>query len=269
MGWAAGADHGDFLRRSHAQARTKMALRHRGHRLCRRGRRSVRFDLAWQPCRCRHVRRERAWCKGQRRNIDARCALPIRSRSRPYRRGRKGPQRIACLSGTPHRARPGAGSPGFAGRSRHRDIGRDAARGKSHRHGRARGHRADAAAARCAGGCRRMHRRDRGVLPDRRRWVGRHCRVHPCDARRDQCHSRPGIVHDRYPLRLRCPPQACGGRHRPPDRNHRQASKAVVADRCHPRQSHRALRALAQTAGGGCHRGRGLSRLRASKRRRP
>ena len=54
-----------------------------------------------------------------------------------------------------------------AGRRRDRDIRRHAPRGEFDRHGRPCRHRADGAAARRAGGRRRMYRRDRGVLPDR------------------------------------------------------------------------------------------------------
>ena len=124
--------------------------------------------------------------EGQRRNFDARCARPVRPRSRPYRRGGAYQKRIAGLCRTPHRTGTGAGSPEAAGRRRHRDRRSDPPGGKADRHGRSCRNGADGAAARCAGGRRGMHLQDRGVVPHRRGRTGRHGRLYP-----RRCPERP------------------------------------------------------------------------------
>ena len=194
-----------------------------------------------------------------RAGISMRDALAaVRPRSRAHRRGGAGAPRVACLSRTAHRAGAGAGAEQPAGRRGDGDIRRHPPRGGPDRHGRPRRHGADGAAARCAGGRRRMYRCDRGILPDRPRRAGRHRRHHQRDAGRHQCDPGTGVVHHRHARRVRRAPQDGGGRYRAADRNDRQTPRARAADRCHPRKPHRALRALAEGAGRGSHRGRGI-----------
>ena len=168
------------------------------------------------------------------RHLDARGAGAVRSRSRPYRRGGAGSRRTARLCRIAHRAGTGAGRRAFAGRRGDGDSGRHAAGGASVRHGRPCRHGADGAAPRRAGRCRGMHRRDRGILPDRPGRAGRHRRIYPRDARRHQCDPGTGLVHHRHSRADRCASQARGGRYRPPDRSHRQTSQARAAARRHP-----------------------------------
>src|SRR5205823_1055508 len=104
--------------------------------------------------------------------------------------------RIARLHRTAHRAGASTGSREPAGRGRDCKRRRDTACGETDGHGRPCRYRADAVTARRAGGCRRVHRCDRGILPDRRRRTGRHRRLYPCDAGCYQCHSGTGVVHD-------------------------------------------------------------------------
>ena len=79
-------------------------------RFRRRGGRPVRVDLARQPRGGGHLRRERSRRERQRRHFDARGDDRIRARSRSYRRGREGSERIARLCRTPYRAGTGAGN---------------------------------------------------------------------------------------------------------------------------------------------------------------
>ena len=74
MGRAAGRDHGDRLRRRSQPPRQAPAVRDRGDRLCRRGGRALRLDAARQPRGGRHLRRERPEHARPRRRVDARCA---------------------------------------------------------------------------------------------------------------------------------------------------------------------------------------------------
>ena len=90
-------------------------------------------------------------------------------------------------------------------------------------HGRPCRHRADGAAARRAGGRCGMHRRDRGVLPDRRR-TGRHRRLYQRDAGRHQCDPGTGFVHHRHARGLGRASQNGGGRYRPADRKNRRSA---------------------------------------------
>ena len=125
------------------------------------------------------------------------------------------------LCRTAHRAGAGAGTEKHSGRRGHGDLGRHAARGKTHRHGRPRRHRADGAAARRAGGRGRMHRRDRGILPDRRRpvWSAPSAISTP---RPGATNVIPGqcVLHHRHPRALRSrtasarSPTSCGGSRR-------------------------------------------------------
>ena len=62
------------------------------------------------------------------------------------------------------------------------------------------------------------------------------------------------------------PPQVRRRRNRPADRSHRKAPGPDIAGRCHPREPHRAMRALAEGAGGGRGRRRRLSRVRTAER---
>ena len=80
---------------------------------------------------------------------------------------------------------------------------------------------------------------------------GRDRRCHHGAAGCDQRHSGTGLVYVGHPRAGGRPSQACGGRERATDRGDRETSRSVAADRCHPREPHRALRAMAESAGGG------------------
>ncbi len=98
------------------------------------------------------------------------------------------------------------------------------------------------------------------------RRTGRNRRHHQRGARRDQCHPGAGLLHHRHPRAHGCAAQARRRRNRPADRGHRKAPGPDIADRCHPREPHRAMRALAEGAGGGRGRRRRLSRVRTAER---
>ena len=133
--------------------------------------------------------------EGQRRNFDARCAHPVRSRSRPYRRGGAGRAANCWPMSNSTSSRDRCWKPKIC-RSGvvTRDRGRDAAGGETDRHGRPRRNGADGAAARRAGGCRGMHLQDRGVMPHRRGRIGRDGRLYPRHARRDQRDPGAGLT---------------------------------------------------------------------------
>ena len=75
------------------------------------------------------------------------------------------------------------------------------------------------------------------------RRAGRHRRRHHGAAGRHQRHPGRGIVHARHSRAGGYASQARGRRYRPPDRGDREAPRLGAADRRHPREPHRALRA--------------------------
>ena len=131
------------------------------------------------------------------------------------------------LSRTAHRAGTGAGAEKLAGRRGDGDIRRHPPRGKPDRHGRPRRHGADGAAARCAGGRRRMHRCDRGFLQNRPGRAGRHGRLYQRDARRHQCDPGTGFLHHRHSRGVRRASQNRGDRYRSADRSDRQSAASL------------------------------------------
>ncbi len=161
MGRPARADHGDFLRRRSAQERAAIAVRDRGDRLRRRGGGPLCLDAARQPRGRRNLRRERAGGQRTSAGISMRDAL-VAFGLDPDHIGAAARARSELLAYVELHIEQGpvleARKP--AGRRRDRDRRRDAAGGETDRHGRPCRHRADAAAARCAGRCRGMHRRD-------------------------------------------------------------------------------------------------------------
>ena len=91
--------------------------------------------------------------------------------------------------------------------------------------------------------------------------AGRHRRLYRRDARRHQRDPGESFLHHRYPHRVRPAPQARSCRYRWKHRGHRQAAHAGASGSCHPREPHRALRAMVEGAGGRGRRRRGLSRF--------
>ena len=142
----------------------------RGDRVCRRGGRPLRFHAARQPRGRRHLQRERARCAGRGRHLDARGAanssasIPIISARR-----RAGARELLAYVELHIEQGPVLEDQDLPVGVVTAIAGATRLAAQPHRHGRPCRHGADGAAARCAGGRRRMHRRDRGFLPHRRK----------------------------------------------------------------------------------------------------
>ena len=250
-----GLDHGDCLRRGSAPARRAAAVCDRSDRFCRRGRRAVCLHPARQPGRGRHVRRKRAQLAGGD-------GLTMREAMTQFGLD---PDHIgAAARVAPRTAWPMSNCISSRGRCWSSKTCRSAwSRRSPARRGWRRASPAwPATPARCRWRCGATRWRAPPNASSRSRQF---CRtdeaglvgtvgVHHCAAGRHQCHSGAGVVHPRHSRADGCASQARGGRYRAADRSDRQAARAGAADRRHPREPHRALRAMAESAGGGSRR---------------